>query len=173
MNKKLLFLLVGMIVCLSVIGGALAVNYISPDDKTGNVTGDSVIQLALGETTSLPTIEMAPGVLNSYEFTAQATKSASATVNATLTITITATESKNLNDVTFVLLEDGTAVGNYGTEGATSLTGAGSITVTVSDANLHSYKLTVLLADETYDEAALNEIGGSINVSFTQASEIA
>ncbi|MBQ7914984.1 MAG: hypothetical protein IJ322_05700 [Clostridia bacterium] len=169
MNKKLLFLMVGMIVCLTIIGGALAAAYYDAPSHNVTVGTDSAIVLSLDNSTSLSGITLNEGKSTVYTVQADVSKSANATANATLVITVGELQDKNLDNVVFGLYSDAGCTQAVGTN--TINEGAGSITVsgiTVSTTYYLKVELPEKGVDTQYSAAELQAMGGTINIRFTQ-----
>ena len=167
MNKKLLFLMVGMIVCLTIIGGALAVNYFNATPDTGTIAGDKVVKLSLGQSTPMNSITLEEGVAKNYDVVATVEKSSTAQPNGTLVIT--------LSDTSVSVLADYIQIDVYASADRTgdvlySITGADDITIqNISVTTTYYLSITLLdKVDASYTAEELAEIGGNINISFTQ-----
>ena len=170
MNKKLLFLMVGMIVCLSIIGGALAVNYFNATPATGTIRSDKVVELSLGQSTPMNSITLEEGVAKNYDVVATVDKSATAEANGTLVITLSDTSVSVLaNKIKIDVYASADRTG----EALHSITGADDITITGIDETT-TYYLSITLLDKldaSYTQQELALIGGSINISFTQTQQ--
>lgn len=170
MNKKLLFLMVGMIVCLSIIGGALAVNYFKAPPANGTIAGDKVVKLSLGQSTPMNSITLEEGVAKNYDVVATVEKSSTAQANGTLVIALTNKSGEVLADniqIDVYASADRTGVPSY------SITGADDITIQNISAT-RTYYLSITLLDkpdESYTAEELALIGGNINISFTQTPQ--
>ncbi len=168
MNKKLLFLMVGMIVCLTIIGGALAVNYFNATPDTGTIAGDKVVELSLGQSTPMTSITLEEGVAKNYDVVATVSKSSTAEANGTLVITLSNTSVSVLaNNIKIDVYASADRTG----EALYSITGANAITIRNISATTTYYLSITLLdkVDASYTAEELADIGGNINISFTQA----
>lgn len=170
--KKLILLVVGMVLCLALVGGALAVNYYSAPDKTGTLTADSCIKLSLDKSTSTTALVLDTNDPKYYEVVAEVSKSASVPADQSGTLTIT------LADLDSTKLATKVKVDVYSDMARTALiktqTGAGAITID-GVTETKSYYLTIsLLGPEedgtgSYGATALAAIGGKLNVNFVVA----
>ena len=170
--KKLIFLVVGMVLCFALVGGALAVNYYSAPDKNGTLTADSCIKLSLDKSTNIGALELDTNDPKYYEVVAEVNKTASVAAEQGGTLTIT------LSNLSVSELATKVKVDVYSDMARTDLlqtqTGAGSITIE-DVTTTTSYYLTIsLLGPEddgtgSYDAAALAAIGGKLNVNFVVA----
>lgn len=170
--KKLIFLVVGMVLCLALVGGALAVNYYSAPNKNGTLTADSCIKLSLDKSTNIGALELDTNDPKYYEVVAEVDKSASVAADQGGTLTIT------LSNLSAVELATKVKVAVYRDMARTDLfksqTGAGVITIENVTATTSYYLTISLLGPEedgtgSYDAEALAAIGGTLNVRFVVA----
>ena len=170
--KKLIFLVVGMVLCLALVGGALAVNYYSAPDKEGTLTADSCIKLSLDKSTNIGALTLDTNDPKYYEVVAEVNKTASVAAEQGGTLTI------SLSNLSASQLATKVKVAVYSDLARTVLikdqTGTGTITIQ-NVTTTTSYYLTIsLLGPEedgtgSYDAEALAAIGGTLNVSFVVA----
>ena len=166
--KKIVFLVIGMVLCLAVVGGAIAVEYYDAPDKNGTLTADSCIKLSLDNSTAINALELAVGDPKYYEVKAEVIKSASAgAATGCLTFTL-----DNLADAQTVKSAANVKIDVYSDLARTDLlktqTGTGSVSIQ-GIAETTSYYLTITLlgpAEGEYSAAELAAIGGKLNVSF-------
>ena len=170
--KKLIFLVVGMVLCLALVGGALAVNYYSAPNKNGTLTADSCIKLSLDKSTNIGALTLDTNDPKYYEVVAEVNKTASVAAEQGGTLTI------SLSNLSASQLATKVKVAVYSDLARTVLikdqTGTGTITIQ-NVTTTTSYYLTIsLLGPEedgtgSYDAEALAAIGGTLNVSFVVA----
>ena len=169
--KKLILLVVGMVLCLALVGGALAVNYYSSPDKEGSLTADSCIKLSLDKSTAVSALVLDTGDPKYYEVVAEVSKSASvgADVTGTLNLNLSNLNEKSAAKVKVEVFSDMAR-----TDKLQEQIGAGTITVTDIAETTHYYLTISLLGPEddgsgSYDAAGLAAIGGKLNINFVVA----
>lgn len=167
--KKSIILIICMAVCLSLIGGAIAVSYFKTT-TTGTIAADSYMALEIGGS-SAANLTMSNNDTQVYNIYAQITsRSASAaSEKAQLVIHVTTADTKDLSDITFGLYTDPACTTPVGVSGYTDLTvdGSGELTITVSNIDESTnYYLQLAVGDVTADELAAME--GNINIALNR-----
>ena len=169
MRKKIMLLL-GMALCLLVIGGTFATSYFNAN-LDGLIRTDAAISLNLGQSGEITEVTLSEKEYTVY--TIETNVSASATageVSAALAINITdGQDDKTLENVSFVLYSDaecttlveGVVVVNNEDERSLTLSGISKTT---------TFYLAIFVTPkaegERYTAAELRSIGGRIAVSF-------
>ena len=159
--------MVGMIVCLTIIGGALAVNYFNATPDTGTIAGDKVVKLSLGQSTPMTSITLEEGVAKNYDVVATVDTSSTGVADGTLVITLSNTSASVLaNKIKIDVYTSADRTGDF----LDTITGAGTITIeNISETRTYYLSITLLEnGDASYTADELAKIGGNINISFTQ-----
>ena len=168
--KKSILLIICMAVCLSLIGGAIAVSYYKAAPVTNTITADSYMALSIGGSSDA-SITVAPNSEQTYDIYANidSRSTSAASEKAQLVITITTkTGDYDLSDITFGLYKKSDDSAAYvGSTGAT-VDGSGELTFTVSNienSTQYYLKLEVGSVDSAEDLAKMQ---GNINISLIE-----
>ena len=156
-----------MAVCLSLIGGAIAVSYFKTT-TTGTIAADSYMALAIGgsEAANLTMSNNSTQVYNIYaQITSRSASAASE--KAQLVIHVTTNTGKDLSEITFGLYSDNTCETAVGSNYNLTVDGSGELTITVSNIeNSTNYYLQLVVGDVSADELAAME--GNINIALNR-----
>lgn len=162
MNKKLLFLMVGMIVCLTIIGGALAVSFFNATPGNGTVVADSYCKLSLGSSVEAGEFQVSKGQPVYYNVICSVSKSHYAEYNTgRLTITVTDAQAKDCADLVIEVYSDAEHTSLVG-----SVTEAAPLVIdSITDAGA-TYYLVISINNAVSDADALANIAGQLSFAF-------
>ena len=159
--KKIL-LIVGMILCVAVIGSVFAVAVFSANDATATITAEPYITLGWDGTAEASFV-LEPGVKQIYTVNLTVDKS---TNGGTATFSVVCeddtTNSKDLENVTITVCSD--ALGTTAVTGANVTTNDNDTSISGLSANATYYIAIVLDAGADADDIA--DCGGTMTLSF-------
>ncbi|MBQ2710604.1 MAG: hypothetical protein IJF66_01515 [Clostridia bacterium] len=162
MNKKLLFLMVGMIVCLTIIGGALAVSFFNATPENGTVVADSYCKLSLGSSVAASEFQVSKGQPVYYNVICSVSKSQSAEYTAgRLTITVTDAQAKDCANLVIEVYSDAEHTSLVG-----SVTEAAPLVINDITAQGATYYLVISINNAVSDAGTLANIAGQLSFAF-------
>ena len=162
MNKKLLFLMVGMIVCLSIIGGALAVSFFDATPENGTVVADSYCKLSLGSSVQADQFQVSKGQPVYYNVICSVSQSEHAEYNkGRLTIRVTDAEAKDCTNLVIQVYSDAEHTSIVG-----SVTKAVPLVIdNITDAGA-TYYLVISINNAVDNADDLASIAGELSFAF-------
>ena len=162
MNKKLLFLMVGMIVCLTIIGGALAVSFFDATPENGTVVADSYCKLSLGSSVAASEFQVSKGQPVYYNVICSVSQSEHAEYNkGRLTITVTDAQAKDCANLVIQVYSDAEHTSLVG-----SVTEAAPLVINdITDAGA-TYYLVISINNAVSDAGTLANIAGQLSFAF-------
>ena len=159
-----------MAVCLSLIGGAIAVSYYKAAPVTNTITADSYMALSIGGSSDA-SITVAPNSEQTYDIYANidSRSTSAASEKAQLVITITTKTADeityDLSGITFGLYNKSDDTAAYvGSTGCT--VSAGTLTFTVSNIDASSQYVLKLAVGNVTAAEDLAKMQGNINISL-------
>lgn len=162
MNKKLLFLMVGMIVCLSIMGGALAVSFFDATPENGTVVADSYCKLSLGSSVAASEFQVSKGQPVYYNVICSVSKSQSAQYNTgRLTITVTDAQAKDCENLVIEVYSDAEHTDLVG-----SVTKTVPLVINDITAQGATYYLVISINNAVSDAGTLANIAGQLSFAF-------
>ncbi|MBQ9145277.1 MAG: hypothetical protein IJX70_02265 [Clostridia bacterium] len=174
--KKIVFLVIGMVLCLAVVGGVIAVEYFDAAPDVDNLQADTAIRLSLNDSTNISAFTLEVGQARPYTIVAEVEKSASAVGTGTLTVALAdvAGDPTSLSaaNVEIRLYSDQARQNLVKIDENDAIqVGAGTLTITGIDATTNYYMSITLLpkAEGSYTADELAAIGGLITISFVVA----
>ncbi len=159
---KKTILLIGIILCIAVIGSVLAVAVYDANDIEGSISTDTYLYLGLNSSAGTGVI-LSAGVPKIVPIVLSVDTNAENWGSGTLTITPAAQSEKNIEKVTIGIYSD--AAGNTALTDNVSID-KGVITVTGISEGTTVYVKLLLAEDATQDE--VKATGGTLTCSFVR-----
>lgn len=168
--KKSILLIICMAVCLSLIGGAIAVSYYKATPVTNTITADSYMALSIGGDAGA-SITVAPNSEQTYDIYAnidsRSTSAASEKAQLVITITTKEGEGYDLSDITFGLYKKSDDSAAYAGSTGCTVT-AGTLTFTVSDIEESTQYVLKLAVGNVTAAEDLAKMQGNINIALNR-----
>lgn len=164
---KKIMLIVGMILCVAVIGSVFAVAVYDAQQATATVTADTYIELGWDGTADTNLV-LEPGITQIYTVNLTVDKSASVTDTSTFRVVCANTsETVTLGQVSVVVCEDNLGVDAVDGDSDNVTVSGNNTTITGITQNT-TYYIAVTLAANATEEQVTN-CGGTMTLSFNVA----